>query len=153
MKKAIMSLSTVILVFSTLFLVVTSLFLFTSQKNDMTQKLDVSPINQVYIQRAILDFEIREIADKIVYEENPDEQFKAELEKYRDDNGNYLDINFINLEKQINSNTVYFENGNTLVVNFDRVLVDTSYYPIGVGAREYNLVYSYKFHYIKTGVV
>lgn len=148
-----MSISTVILVFSALFLVVTSLFLFTSQKNDMTQKLDVSGINDVYVQRAILDFEIREIADKIVYEENPDEQFKAELEKYKDDKGNYLDINFINLERQINSNNIYFENGNNLVVDFDIVLVDTSYYPIGTGDREYNTVYSYKFHYIRTGVV
>ena len=89
-QKRGMSISIVLLTILTLVLVVTALLMFNLRSKRLEEKLYVSRgLDRVYARAAIFDFYLNEILDKIG-EDASIEEFNTELEKYKDDDGDYF---------------------------------------------------------------
>jgi hypothetical protein len=142
-KKAMFSVSNIVLVVGTILLVSMALFMFAFKQADVKESLDVSGINAVYTEAKALDFMLEDISDRIVFEENPDLQFLDVLEKYKGQDGNYLNPYLRDIEKQTDNNHVYF-NGKKLFVNFEVNISQIVKSPDGKNTV-YNITYAYKF--------
>ncbi len=140
-KKAV-SIPILILVLSALVLITTSLFYFNIKARDIEKTVKIhSEIDKIYLKEALLNFYLEEIFDKSIGTDNKQgfiENFKKELNNYKDKYGNYPIEELKQVENKIVEENIEL-NEDKLILKFDLEL--KQYYL----SEKQNIIFSYNY--------
>ncbi len=118
-KKADVSIT--ILVFMVVVLTGTALFIFASDTGKISAKItDARFLDEIYLKENEINFYINEIIENSSHSETEEEfidNFKIQLERYKDKDGNFIMSELSQLESQITEDNIKFEN-NKIEVEF-----------------------------------
>jgi len=147
-KNGTMQIAVLITVILTFVLIITALFIFSSRQIEISAKLMPNmAIDKVYSRAEILNFQLNQICREIQSEENPVEDFKKILLKYKNKNGVYAPVELKQIEDQADVNHIKIDENAKLTINFDIIVSNESVQKKSTDDGLKSIGYSYQFKF------